>query len=134
MGVSPAIRLLLVSDTDSIRETVTETVRDPPDLRLTAVETPADARCHLAATPADCLLVDAHACPESLSAFRDTLRAEHPTLPFVVAVDTTRTLPASLSVHAAIRTDALATLPEVVRVLTDSSRRTDSPAVSAEHS
>ncbi|ERH01133.1 MAG: response regulator receiver domain protein [Halonotius sp. J07HN6] len=134
MGVPPANRLLLVSDSDAIREAVTEAVRDPPDLRLTTVETPADARCHLAATPADCLLVDAHASTESLSAFRDTLRAEHPTLPFVAAVDTARTLPASLAVHATIHTDSLATLPEVVRVLTATARRTDSPAVSAEHS
>jgi DNA-binding NarL/FixJ family response regulator len=132
MGVPPASRLLFVSDDDPFRETVTETVRDCPEIRLTAVATPADARCHLATTPADCLLVDADACRSSLAEFRDHVRADRPTLPVVVTVETTRTLPASLSVHATIQRDQLAPLPEVVRLLSANATKPDSPAVSAE--
>jgi len=132
MGVPPANRLLFVSDDDAFRESVTETVRDCPDIRLTAVATPADARCHLATTPADCLLVDADACSSSLAEFRETIRAEQPTLPVVVAAEMTRTLPASLSVHATIQRDQLAPLPELVRLVVSNPTKPDSPAVSAE--
>jgi DNA-binding NtrC family response regulator len=132
MGVPPANRLLFVSDDDAFRETVTETVRDRPDILLTAVATLADARCHLATTPADCLLVDAHTDGESLPAFREHVRADYPTLPVVVAAESPLAVPASLAVHATIQRDQLAPLPEVVRLVSTDTTKTDSPAVSAE--
>lgn len=133
MGVPPVTRLLLVSVDGAVRERVIETVDHCPDIELTVVETPEDARSHLAATRADCILVDAATAGQPLVEFREQLRIDYPTLPVIVAAETTRTLPASLSVHGVVETADPAALAELVRVLTTTKRRSRSPAVSVEH-
>ena len=131
MGVPPATRLLLVSDTASYREAVTDAVDHHPDITLTTTVSP-----HLtdadAVAPADCVLIDAATDGLSLPDFRATLRARRPTLPVIVAAAESTTLAPSLSIHARVdRADPLV-IPELTRIVTTMARRQTSPSVSAE--
>jgi len=131
MGISPAISLLLVSDTASYREAVTDAVDHHPDITLTTTVSP-DVTDSDAVAPADCVLIDAETDGLSLPDFRAALRARHPTLPVIVAAAESTTLAPSLSIHARVdRADSLV-LPELARVVTAARRRELSPSVSAE--
>ena len=131
MGIPPAISLLLVSDTPSYRETVTEVLDDHPDLRLTATVVPDDANAEHTA-PADCVLVDADTDGLSLSAFRAALRRHHPALPVLVAAADPATIPPRVSTHATLAKADTPMIPTVARVVTPTRRRQVSPSVSAD--
>lgn len=131
MGTTPAISLLLVSDSASYREAVTDAVDHCPDLTLTAT-TARDVTQPAVVAPADCILIDAEIDGRSPPDLRAAIRARHPTLPVIVAAAESTTLSPSLSIHARVdRADPLV-IPEVARVVTTTYRRALSPSASAE--
>jgi len=130
MGITPAISLLLVSDSASYREAVTDAVDHCPDITLTTTAT--DAIQPAIVSSADCILIDADTDGLSISDFRTTLRTRHPTLPVIVAAAESTPLSPSLSIHAHVeRADPLV-IPEVARVITTTHRRAASPSMPAE--
>ena len=132
MGIPAATRLLVLSADTAFDESVTATTGDCPDLLVTTVRTPAEARSTLATAPIECLLVDAAIDHSEVVSFREQLHQTDQSLPVVIAAETGRTLPANLSVHATVQRADLRLLPEVVRIVTTTPTPTDSPAVSAE--
>ena len=131
MGVPPVIRLRLLSDDASYRDSVTDAVDHCPDIALTATA-PDEIEPHSLRAPADCILLDADTDGLSPPDVRDALRTHHPALPVLVATTEPTSLPSSLSTHGIITKPDVLVIPEVARIVTTTTRRQLSPSVSTE--
>ena len=132
MGVPPVIRLRLLSDDASYRESVTDAVDHCPDIALTATAAPDEIQPRSFGAPADCILLDADTDGLSLPDVRAALRTHHPTLPVLVATTERTSLSSSLSTHGTVTKPDVLVIPEVARIVTTTTRRQLSPSVSTE--
>ncbi|ERH06542.1 MAG: hypothetical protein J07HN4v3_02162 [Halonotius sp. J07HN4] len=132
MGVPPVIRLRLLSDDASYRESVTDAVNHCPDIELTATATPDKIQPRSLGAPADCILLDADTDSLSLPNVRDALRTHHPTLPVLVATTEPTSLSPSLSTHGIVTKPDVLVIAEVARIVTTTTRRQPSLSVSTE--
>jgi|APHM01.1.fsa_nt_gi hypothetical protein len=132
MGVPPVIRLRLLSDDASYRESVTDAVDHCPDIELTATAAPDKIQPRSLGAPADCILLDADTNGLSLPDVRDALRTHHPTLPVLVTTTDPTSLSPSLSTHGIVTKPDVLVIAEVARIVTTATRRQPSLSVSTE--
>ena len=106
MTVTPAVRLLVVTDDSLFDEYTAAAVRRSPAMGVRSVSTLSAARETLIDNPVDCVVLDTDLSPKRIRIFHESLRREQPRLPVILAADRPRTeLPAALSYHAFVRKD-----------------------------
>jgi len=136
MTVTPAVRLLVITDDSLFSDYTLAAVDRYPDLSAESVETLSAARSRLAAGTVDCVCLDLDLADECVRGFNRLLRANRPRLPVVVASDRPRSARSEPHTsHAFVRKQGPAmgfSLAAVVRVLA-AGRRTghDRPPAAA---
>ena len=121
MTVTPAVRLLVVTDDSLFSDYTTAAVDQYPDLSVDCVSTLSAARSRLAGRAVDCVCLDLDCSDSGIRGLHRLLRANRPRLPVVVASDRARSaLSEPHSHHAFVRKQGPAmgsSLAAVVRVL-----------------
>ena len=106
MTVSPAVRLLVVTDDSLFDEYTAAAVRRSPSMRHSGDWSSDVCSSDLIDNPVDCVVLDTDLSPKRIRIFHESLRREQPRLPVILAADRPRTeLPAALSYHAFVRKD-----------------------------
>lgn len=104
MTVTPAVRLLVVTDDSLFDEYTTAAVRRSPSMRVRSVSTLSAARESITEGAVDCVVLDIELSPERIRIFHRSIRREQPRLPVILAASRPPTeLPAALSYHAFVR-------------------------------
>ncbi|MFO7833123.1 MAG: hypothetical protein R6V31_03485 [Halohasta sp.] len=136
MTVTPAVRLLVVTDDSLFDEYTAAAVRRSPAMRVRSVSTLSAARERLADGTVDCVVLDTELSPDCIEAFHQSVRHERPTLPVILAAGRPRAeLPATLSYHAFVKKagpEMGTGVANAARVLTTTSRVDDTPPATAE--
>ena len=121
MTVTPAVRLLVVTDDSLFTDYTTAAVDRYPDLSVDCVSTLSAARSRLADRAVDCVCLDFDHSDSNIRRLHRLLRAKRPALPVVIASDRARSaLSEPHSHHAFVRKQGPAmgsSLAAVVRVL-----------------
>ena len=106
MTVTPAVRLLVVTDDSLFDEYTAAAVRRSPSMRVQSVSMLSAAREGIADGAVDCVVLDIEMSPERIRIFHRSIRREQPRLPVILAASRPRPeLPAALSYHAFVRKD-----------------------------
>lgn len=118
MTVTPAVRLLVVTDDSLFEEYTAAAVRRSPSIRLRSASTVASARQAIAEGVVDCLVLDIESS-ERIEHFHRAVRHERPRLPVIIAASQPRVdRPAVGSYHAFVRKDG----PEMGVSVTNAAR------------
>lgn len=125
MTVTPAVRLLVVTDDSLFGDYTAAAVDRYPDMSVVSVSTLSAARSHIADKSVDCIVLDTELSHAGTQQLRQLLRSERPRLPVVLAAERSRAeLEDTVSYHAFVRKHGPAmgtSLVEVVRVLSTAS-------------
>jgi len=125
MTVTPAVRLLVVTDDSLFSDYTTAAVDRYPDMTVSCVSTLSRARSQITDTAVDCVVLDTDLSHHGTRGLHRAIRTERPTLPVVLASDRPRSQHSDLvSHHAFVHKTGPAmgtSLADVVRVLTTAS-------------